>query len=48
MKYFPTFEALTNKVDEMLGRFENLQHEVLKLFGFYRNLNPRKCHEGIG
>ena len=33
--YFPTFESLTNKVEQMLGIFSNAKHEVLSLFGFY-------------
>ena len=39
MKYFPTFESLMTQVDEMLLEFENLQEEVLRLFGFYRGLS---------
>lgn len=38
MKYFPTFEDLVGKVDEILVDFKNKKDEVLKLFGFYRNL----------
>jgi transposase len=39
LKYFPTFESLIKKVDEMLLDFGNLEEEVLKLFGLYC---PRK------
>lgn len=39
MHYFPTFETLTNKVDFMLGLFEQECKEVLKLFGFYHKLS---------
>jgi transposase len=35
LHYFPTFEALTDKIDLMLGLFEKEAKEVLKLFGFY-------------
>jgi transposase len=35
LHYFPTFEALTDKIDLMLGWFEKEAKEVLKLFGFY-------------
>lgn len=38
LHYFPTFEALVNKVDEILPMFENAPEEVLSLFGFYRDL----------
>ena len=39
LRYFPTFEDLQNKVDEMLVEFQNTAQEVLSLFGFYRNLS---------
>lgn len=39
LKYFPTFEDLKNKVNEMLNIFDDAKSEVLPLFGFYDNLN---------
>lgn len=39
MKYFPTFDELKGKVNEMLDIFDNAKDEVLSLFGFYDNLN---------
>lgn len=39
LHYFPTFEALVNKVNEILPMFENAPEEVLPLFGFYRELS---------
>lgn len=39
LKYFPTFDDLKIKVNEMLDIFENAKHEVLTLFGFYDKLN---------
>ena len=38
LHYFPTFEVLVNKVNEILPMFENAPGEVLSLFGFYRAL----------
>jgi transposase len=38
LKYFPTFESLKDKINEMLGIFEYARNEVLSLFGFYDNL----------
>ncbi len=38
LKYFPTFDSLIDKVDEMLIKFENTAEEVLSLFGFYNEL----------
>lgn len=38
LKYFPTFESLTNKVEEMLIDFEYAAKEVLALFGFYQKM----------
>lgn len=35
LKYFPTFESLTTKVDELLSQFQEDSAEVLKVFGFY-------------
>ncbi len=34
--YFPTFESLIKKVDEMLVKFKNVKEEVLDLFGMYK------------
>lgn len=39
LKFFPTFEELEKKVNEMLDIFDDAQNEVLPLFGFYNNLN---------
>ncbi len=39
LHYFPTFESLTNKVEEALLRFKDLKNEILSLFGFYRKLS---------
>ena len=39
LNYFPTFDDLKNKVNEMLDIFSYAKKEVLPLFGFYRNLN---------
>jgi transposase len=36
--YFPTFDDLKNKVNEMLHLFEDSKKEVLPLFGFYDDL----------
>jgi transposase len=36
LKYFPTFEQLKNKVEELLIDFKCATEEVLALFGFYR------------
>jgi len=36
LQYFPTFEALKNKVHETLSLFQNAPQEVLSLFGLYR------------
>jgi transposase len=38
LHYFPTFQDLKHKVEEMLFRFENATLEVLSLFGFYKEL----------
>jgi hypothetical protein len=46
LHYFPTFGDLRNKVNEALIHFENMQEEVLSLFGFYNRL-PRKKTSGI-
>lgn len=39
LHYFPTFESLTNKVEEALFRFSDMKNEILPLFGFYRELS---------
>jgi len=36
LQYFPTFEALKDKVQETLSFFENAKQEVLSLVGMYR------------
>jgi len=36
--YFPTFDDLKIKVNEMLHLFKNVKNEVLSLFGFYDEL----------
>lgn len=36
--YFPTFDDLKNKVNEMLDFFKDAKDEVLSLFGFYDEL----------
>ena len=38
LQYFPTFEALKDKVQETLSFFENAKEEVLALVGMYRAL----------
>jgi transposase len=38
LQYFPTFEALKDKVQETLSFFENAKEEVLSLVGMYRAL----------
>jgi len=38
LHYFPTFEALVAKVNEILPQFSNCSEEVLSLFGFYKEL----------
>ena len=35
LKYFPTFEALSESVDTALGQFADLPHEILALMGRY-------------
>ena len=39
MTYFPTFDSLTEKVNEMLDLFADAKNEVLSLFGLYDNLH---------
>lgn len=36
LHYFPTFQALIDKIKGALRKFENLTDEILKLFGFYQ------------
>ena len=36
LHYFPTFDALKEKVEEALVLFDNAKHEVLSLFGLYQ------------
>jgi len=36
LHYFPTFDALKDKVEEALDLFDNAKHEVLSLFGLYQ------------
>ncbi len=38
LHYFPTFESLILKVDDMLEMFADIKKEVLSLFGFYDEL----------
>jgi transposase len=38
LKYFPTFESLVQKVEEMIVSFSNASNEILSLFGFYDKL----------
>ena len=35
LTYFPTFDDLKNKVNEMLDIFSDAKREVLSLFGLY-------------
>jgi transposase len=39
MKYFPTFDDLKSKVNDMLDVFDDAKNEVLSLFGFYNELS---------
>jgi transposase len=39
LKYFPTFDSLIDKVNEMLIKFSDTSKEVLALFGFYNKEN---------
>ncbi len=39
LHYFPTFESLKDKVNEILVFFKNAKQEVMALFGFYDKLN---------
>jgi transposase len=39
LHYFPTFDSLKAKVNEMLLFFKNAKQEVMALFGFYDKLN---------
>lgn len=38
LQYFPTFDSLVLKVEDMLELFSNVKKEVLSLFGFYDKL----------
>jgi transposase len=38
LQYFPTFDSLVLKVEDMLELFSDSKNEVLSLFGFYDNL----------
>ena len=38
LQYFPTFDSLILKVEDMLELFSNTKKEVLALFGFYHEL----------
>jgi transposase len=38
LTYFPTFESLVQKVNDMLIEFQNAPREILSLFGFYENI----------
>lgn len=38
LQYFPSFEALKNKVDSALLHFASKGHEILSLFGFYTKM----------
>lgn len=38
LQYFPTFDDLINKVDEVLALIQDASNEVLSLFGFYRKV----------
>ena len=38
LQYFPTFDSLILKVEDMLELFGNVKKEILSLFGFYDNL----------
>lgn len=40
LKYFPTFESLVGKVEEMIVAFSNSASEILSLFGLYEKLDP--------
>lgn len=39
LKYFPTFEDLVSKVNEMCVAFKSASEEILNLFGFYTKKN---------
>jgi transposase len=38
LHYFPTFQDLKDKVEEILGLFKNAPKEILPLFGMYKEL----------
>jgi transposase len=39
LKYFPTFESLISKVEELTNYFAKTKEDILPLFGFYEKLN---------
>lgn len=41
LQYFPTFESLVEKVDEMLDLFAESAKQVLSILGFYKNAKAR-------
>ncbi len=41
LTYFPTFDGLKNKVNEMLGIFKEAKNGVLSLFGLYEKLSDK-------
>jgi transposase len=41
LHYFPTFDALKNKVEKALLNFQDCKQEILKLFGFYNELSEQ-------
>ena len=43
LHYFPTFEDLKKKIQEAMLKYEDLQNEVLALFGFYRKIEISKA-----
>lgn len=40
LKYFPTFENLVQKVEDMIVTFSNSASEILSLFGLYDKMDP--------
>jgi len=38
LHYFPTFDSLKDKVEEVLLHFKDLKNEILSLFVFYNEL----------
>jgi transposase len=41
LHYFPTFDALKNKVEKALLNFQDCKQEILKLFGFCNELSEQ-------